>query len=76
MMRRHMTVFLRTLQKNVVNTLKEDLKKKMQDAEAPAFSLKDVDGNIVSLADFKGKTVVIDFWATYSARRVRLHFLQ
>ncbi|TWV90910.1 TlpA family protein disulfide reductase [Chitinophaga pinensis] len=32
---------------------------------APNFTLKDVDGNTVSLADLKGKTVVLDFWATW-----------
>jgi len=33
--------------------------------EAPAWSLKDVDGKTVNFADFKGKVVVIDFWATW-----------
>lgn len=32
---------------------------------APAFTLKDVSGKAVSLSDFRGKTVVIDFWATW-----------
>ncbi len=32
---------------------------------APSFMLKDVRGNNVSLSDFKGKVVVIDFWATW-----------
>lgn len=32
---------------------------------APAWQLKDVDGNIVSSEQFKGKVVVIDFWATW-----------
>ena len=34
---------------------------------APAFTLVDLTGKKVSLADFKGKPVVIDFWATYCA---------
>jgi len=34
---------------------------------APAFTLVDLAGKKVSLADFKGKPVVIDFWATYCA---------
>ena len=33
--------------------------------EPPAWSLKDVDGKTVNFADFKGKVVVIDFWATW-----------
>jgi len=32
---------------------------------APNFKLKDINGKMVSLADFKGKTLVIDFWATW-----------
>jgi thiol-disulfide isomerase/thioredoxin len=32
---------------------------------APAFSLKDLSGKTVSLADYKGKVVLVDFWATF-----------
>lgn len=32
---------------------------------APVFAQNDVDGNSVSLADFKGKTVLIEFWASW-----------
>ena len=32
---------------------------------APAFTLKDVDGKAVTLADYKGKVVMVDFWATW-----------
>ena len=32
---------------------------------APSFMLKDVRGNNVSLSDFNGKVVVIDFWTTW-----------
>lgn len=57
--------FFAGLQKNVVASLKEDLKKKMQDTIAPGFKLKDLKGNDVALSDFKGEIVVIDFWATW-----------
>jgi cytochrome oxidase Cu insertion factor (SCO1/SenC/PrrC family) len=33
--------------------------------ESPAFSLKALDGKQVSLSDFKGKPVLIVFWATW-----------
>jgi thiol-disulfide isomerase/thioredoxin len=32
---------------------------------APAFSLEDLAGKKVSLADYKGKAVLINFWATW-----------
>ena len=32
---------------------------------APAWKLKDVDGKVVSSEQFKGKVVVVDFWATW-----------
>ena len=34
-------------------------------APAPAWKLKDVDGNVVSSDQFKGKVLVVDFWATW-----------
>lgn len=33
--------------------------------KAPAFTLKDIDGNTISLNDYVGKVVVLDFWATW-----------
>lgn len=32
---------------------------------APSFTLKTVDGKTVSLADYKGKAVLLNFWATW-----------
>jgi thiol-disulfide isomerase/thioredoxin len=45
--------------------LKKEVEKQMIDTEAPGFTLKDLVGNEVSLESLKGKTVVIDFWATW-----------
>lgn len=33
--------------------------------QAPEFALKDMDGNEVKLSDYKGKVVILDFWATW-----------
>ncbi len=33
--------------------------------EAPNFQLRDLDGNVVSLAHLRGKIVLINFWATW-----------
>lgn len=34
---------------------------------APAFTLEDLSGKKISLADYKGKAVLINFWATWCA---------
>lgn len=33
--------------------------------QAPAWQLKDLDGGVVSSEQFKGKLVLLDFWATW-----------
>lgn len=45
--------------------IKEQVKKEILSEAAPAFTLKDLDGNTVSTADLKGKILVLDFWATW-----------
>lgn len=32
---------------------------------APGFTLLDVDGNSVSLSDFEGQVVALNFWASW-----------
>jgi peroxiredoxin len=32
---------------------------------APAFTLPDINGNKVSLSDFKGKVILLNFWGTW-----------
>ena len=32
---------------------------------APDWTLKDVDGRTIRLADYRGKVVILDFWATW-----------
>jgi thiol-disulfide isomerase/thioredoxin len=45
--------------------LKETLQKKMLAKNAPGFKLVDMKGAEVDFASLKGKTVVVDFWATW-----------
>lgn len=40
---------------------------KMPATQAPAFSLPDLSGNTVSSSAFKGKVLLINFWATWCA---------
>jgi peroxiredoxin len=35
------------------------------DSEAPDFTLENVHGESISLSDFKGKIVMVNFWATW-----------
>ena len=43
----------------------QSLKAEKDRKAAPDFELKDVDGKIVHISDFKGKAVLLDFWATW-----------
>ena len=55
-----------SLQKKARAVVKATMLKKMLPGyNAPAFTLKDADGNTVSSKDLKGKVLVIDFWATW-----------
>lgn len=50
---------------NEVTEKYEKLKKVEKGAISPIFELKDINGNIVSLKQLKGKLVYIDIWATW-----------
>ena len=41
------------------------LKPESERQTAPAFELKDANGHTVRLADYRGKVVLLDFWATW-----------
>ena len=57
--------YLDSLHKSVQASMIGELEQKMLNETAPAFTLKDIDGNRVSLADYAGKIVVLDLWATW-----------
>lgn len=37
------------------------------ESAAPAFAVRALDGRTVRLADYRGKAVIVDFWATWCA---------
>ncbi|MBL7776548.1 MAG: redoxin domain-containing protein, partial [Saprospiraceae bacterium] len=57
--------YLGQLEKAALANMKKELAAGMLDIPAPSFSLKNLDGQEVSLASLRGKVVVVDFWATW-----------
>jgi thiol-disulfide isomerase/thioredoxin len=57
--------YLEGLEKMARENLRKDLSGQMLDQPAPAFSLKNLAGETVSLESLRGKVVVVDFWATW-----------
>jgi peroxiredoxin len=47
------------------STALADLKKNQRSQQAPDFTMPDTTGNPVSLSSFKGKYVLVDFWASW-----------
>jgi len=45
--------------------LKGDLKDVLINKRPPEFVLNDINGNEISLSDYSGKVVILDFWATW-----------
>ena len=57
--------YLSKLKVKSANTRRLELEGEMLNEMAPNFALKDFEDKEVSLASLKGKTVVVDFWATW-----------
>jgi cytochrome c biogenesis protein CcmG/thiol:disulfide interchange protein DsbE len=47
------------------STVKASVKAEHDRRPAPDFNLKDADGKAVKLSDYKGKVVLLNFWATW-----------
>ncbi|MDR6783383.1 thiol-disulfide isomerase/thioredoxin [Pedobacter africanus] len=59
------TPCIQELLQQLLKEYKSHLSDKMIKEQSPNFLLPDLKGNQVSLASLKGKTVIIDFWATW-----------
>lgn len=63
------SVFNGTLEHQSIDANKEELVSNYEEVTigsvAPDFTLPDINGNEVSLSDYKGKTVLLTFWASW-----------
>jgi thiol-disulfide isomerase/thioredoxin/uncharacterized protein YfiM (DUF2279 family) len=58
-------IYLAKLEATAKEAKKAEVIKSMINEASPKFVLKDFEGKEVSLESLKGKTVVVDFWATW-----------
>ncbi len=58
-------LYVAELEKEAQEKFREETRKKMIDEEAPDFALRNLSGEEVQLSSLRGKTVVLDFWATW-----------
>lgn len=57
--------YLKQIEEKAHDMLVDKVRKSWIDVDPVDFTLKDLQGNSVSLSDYKGKTIVLDFWATW-----------
>ncbi|WDF57410.1 redoxin domain-containing protein [Mucilaginibacter sp. KACC 22063] len=57
--------FAASLRKAYLDDLQKRLNHDMVKEQAAQFTLTDLNGKSVSLSDYKGKVVILDFWATW-----------
>ena len=59
------SAYLADLEADVKADQRDELRQKLINEPAPAFALTDLQGRTISSSAFKGKVIVLDFWATW-----------
>jgi len=59
------SAYIADIEGKVNEQIAEDYLKHLINEPAPEFTVNDVNGKEVSLSDFKGQVIVVDFWATW-----------
>ncbi len=57
--------YVAQLQKENYIKMLAELRKSMLNNASPSFALLNLEGKKIDIADLKGKTVIVDFWATW-----------
>ena len=59
------TAYLASIEADLKADQRDELRQKLIDRPAPAFALTDLLGRTISSSAFRGKVIVLDFWATW-----------
>lgn len=59
------SAYLADLEADLKADQRDELRHKLINEPAPAFALTDLQGRTISSSAFKGKVIVLDFWATW-----------
>lgn len=59
--------YLSGMREKFLNKFRDGIKSSLVNKEATPFTLTDLNGKRISLIDYKGKIVILDFWATWCA---------
>ena len=57
--------YIAELEAEGMKAVVEKQRKLMISQPAPDFTLTDLDGNLITLSEYRGKVVILDFWATW-----------
>ncbi len=57
--------FEEDLNRRLQDSTRAYLSKKIINKPSPNFPITDINGNVVNISDFKGKILILDYWATW-----------